>query len=872
MRRGRVAQPVDNSVWRATRLFVDGRLKDPDILAWAAKLGPDALAQRRAIRDAVFSRSQDLAEPYVSAWRCVLEAWRDGVVEDPDMTILEINEAIGRGSDPRLYLSSIVGLASPRLKVTARGPLEQRRRRGPPKIVQHLLSVRMEADHHVKLEDVGLADCGNATVWDELLDRTEGAFFAALHFSDRLGLHWATNWVARVYPAGEPGDDPDEFRSGFVPIVRLYSAALARLIATDPGRATQRLEALATRQWPLTRRIWAAAARNAAVVNANAVSAWLKSQTDDDLWDVHVFPEFAELRAARFAEVPPEERDLFERRVRRGPPANTYRRGVPKARRKSLVEQASVSELQRLQAGGARLAAASRAWLNTRTETVELSRAGTLYERESFLPSSSGLDIDLEDPNLIASLDERLTDKPYVEGRSALETITAQWNAIAQVLQTDTRLLRFGRVVGALASAQRDLLSVTNPTPQDLANARAQTESLLGLLAQVPSQARSNAAPGVAYWFDGALARLPDDERLAPLWLAYWPAAAEATNAEHQAESASSAFEQSSVDRLSSAALNSPAGRMMSGFFEMLPSGEAAKKAFQDPTFALMRDAILQADGEAGRQGLYRLLLQLRFLDYADSAWTEATLLEPLRREGGVPPEQWDAISRIGLLRADALSFIAIEMARRVSDERLPEDVRSRLAERLVLPVAIELREGRPPPMSLPEIEQMLRLGGDQVRAAAAHALVRLVEDSEDSAGTYRLGVAPILANGWPKDRAARSSAVSDALAPLPAAAGPALPEAVTAIADLLVPFDVWSLWEYRLYKEREVGGARELRAPCDLAQAKAVLTLLDRTIGDEEGSVVPRDLDLALTTIVEHWKGAPKDRAFGRLTALARR
>ena len=119
MRRRRPPRPVDDEIWRATRLFIDGRLRDQSILAWAAGLRPQAAAERRAVRDAVFARSDELVEPYITAWRCVVESWRDGTADDPDMTVHEIREAIGRGTDPRLYLDAIVRLAVPRLKVQA---------------------------------------------------------------------------------------------------------------------------------------------------------------------------------------------------------------------------------------------------------------------------------------------------------------------------------------------------------------------------------------------------------------------------------------------------------------------------------------------------------------------------------------------------------------------------------------------------------------------------------------------------------------------------------------------------------------------------------------------------------------------------------
>jgi hypothetical protein len=310
---------------------------------------------------------------------------------------------------------------------------------------------------------------------------------------------------------------------------------------------------------------------------------------------------------------------------------------------------------------------------------------------------------------------------------------------------------------------------------------------------------------------------------------------------------------------------------MMSAYFRLFPQGDRARTAFENPSLAQARDLIVETPGEGGRQGLYRLLLNVRFLNHIDPAWTQAKLLGPLAAQDGVAPELWDAIARIGLLAPDALALISAEMVRRILDGRLSPDVRSRLAERLILPVAIALRDGADPPVSLVEAEQVLRLGGSQVRTACARALTRFVADADTAEDTFTTGVLPILAGGWPRDRSVQSSEVANAFAALPAAADTAFSEAVAALGDYLMPFDAWSLWEYRLYV-REDGGSRQLKFPRTQAEAKSMLILLDRTIGEEEGAVIPHDLDLALTAIKARWSGAVKDRRFARLAALARR
>jgi hypothetical protein len=857
-------------------LFIDGRLQDQAVLVWAASLGPAADAQRRAVRDAVFSRSEALPELYITAWRCIMEAWRDGTAEDPDMSVFEIKEAIQRGIDPRIFVGSIVDLAAPRLKIGPRSPFRERVR-GKPRTVADLLSLDFEPDHHVRLAEIGLSDCKDPRVWEELLDRAEGTLFSRLHQADRLGLTWSANWITRVYPVDSDGEigtdgddkDPDRYRGGLVPITRLVSAALSRLAAIDPIAATKRVDGLALKAWPIARRLWAAAALDPAVVPTERLDTWSLSVSQEELWNVHAYPEFAELRSRRHGDLAADVRDQLERRIRRGPPARLFHRDLSRARRDERQIGDAYAELRRLQKAGAVLTPRSIAWLADHADLEAMWGGDDLYRTgDSYAPSRSRLDLDLTSATAFAEIEAALTDNPYTDGRETLDAIGANWKAVFDWMRAEPALLSRGRIVGALAFAIRDRIGVEEGGAGRVET--AQVSDFIDLLGGVPASARKAAARGVASLFEAALGRLPDDARMPSLWLEWWPYAADATVAETKTAD-EGPYDEAPTERLASHSLNTAAGRMMSAYFGLFPKGEAAQRAFDDPFLARARDLIVETPGEGGRQGLYRLLLHVRFLNHIDPDWTQAKLLEPLAAQDGVVPELWDAIARIDLLAPDALALISPEMVRRILDYRLPSDVRSRLAERLILPVAIALRDGAAPPVSLVQTEQFLRRGGPLVRKVCARALTSFVANAEEPEKTFTSGVLPILENGWPRDRSVQSHEVADAFAALPAAADTAFSEAVAALGDYLMPFDVWSLWEYRLYV-REDGGDRELKFPRTQAEARSMLTLLDRTIGEEDGAVIPHDLDVALTALAAHWLGAVKDRRFARLAALARR
>jgi hypothetical protein len=134
----------------------------------------------------------------------------------------------------------------------------------------------------------------------------------------------------------------------------------------------------------------------------------------------------------------------------------------------------------------------------------------------------------------------------------------------------------------------------------------------------------------------------------------------------------------------------------------------------------------------------------------------------------------------------------------------------------------------------------------------------------------FRLAVAPFLQNVWPQERSLATRGVSAAFAELPASAGAAFSEAVSAIERFLVPFDCWSMSDFGL--RGDVDGAPRLASINTPEMAAAFLHLLDLSIGTAEGSVIPMDLPEALDQIRLAGGRLVQDSAFRRLETIARR
>lgn len=174
----------------------------------------------------------------------------------------------------------------------------------------------------------------------------------------------------------------------------------------------------------------------------------------------------------------------------------------------------------------------------------------------------------------------------------------------------------------------------------------------------------------------------------------------------------------------------------------------------------------------------------------------------------------------------------------------------------------------------------MLRTLDDEIRASAASAIQQFVRelsanrskevDTTSAAELFRSAAAPFIEQVWPQERSLATQGVSAAFAVLPSTSEEAFSEAVDAVERFLVPFKCWSLLDYGLYGE--VGEVRRLAIIDSEEKAKALLRLLDLTIGNSEAAVIPYDLTEALDQIRSVSAELAKDPVYRRLFTAARR
>ena len=735
----------------------------------------------------------------------------------------------------------------------------------------------------------------------------DSAVVHGLDIARRIGWNgerqlWQLGQPYRVYyvPTAERADgeqEPDAFHQGIAPSVKLLHAVVSRLVEIDISGAVEFV-----RRWKLTNspvhlRLWAALSRDSQVTPANEVGAFLLLLDDRRFWNLHDYPEIAEVRARRFSELDPHQQAALTARIRKRPPRNQWPREADAERRENARLYWAVRELRRIEIAGAPLPERDQAWLHARIpqfpDLVQMARLD-----EGFLGSPQARSIP---PNPDSRYDMLAGEERLTALEAALSSARRGWDDDPAGRAADwirqpgnpARVLvdlesvpdggvafvrvwdRFGRAHSPETgqgeeAAQRDL--------------PAESVRVLSLLDKLPEATIRQAIDGISHWLSAWEKQVVVVPEGLNVWLKLWPIAVEVTNAQQSVGEeihldtvmqSSDDYEPRDLD-----ALNTPAGKLVGVFLAACPKLLGNDRPFDvDGAPRRMRDTIIAATGRSGLIALHRMIEALPYFLHADPNWTQEHLITPLIADNAEAIALWHAIARRTHF-SDVLKIIGGPMAERATDRRLGRETRRSLVFSLIIECLHAFRGQREPAVPYARIQQMIRSLDDEVRAYGAEAVQRFVRDVSASREggpappspeqLFRAAAAPFLQLVWPQERSLATPGVSRALADLPATAQEAFAEAVDAIERFLVPFECWSIIDYGLYGEED--GMPKLSSIDNHVKAAAFLRLLDLTIGTAEGSVIPYDLADALDQVRRVAPHLAENQVFRRLATAARR
>jgi len=406
---------------------------------------------------------------------------------------------------------------------------------------------------------------------------------------------------------------------------------------------------------------------------------------------------------------------------------------------------------------------------------------------------------------------------------------------------------------------------------------RREARAVLALIEGLPDEIVRYAIEGIADWIRKWRYIMVGLRSWSRPWLRVWPVAVDSTNSHYGPEDIGnlSVLVRGSEDE-DLDAYNTPAADLVGVFLQACGRATNASRPFRSGTnLRRARDAIQSCDGQSLLIARHRLIEQLPYFLQADERWAKRHLIAPLRVDEPGQAALWRAVSRRPL-RSRVLEVIGHEIVTQVTNANLGTRIRNGLVFSVVAECLNALRVARRPAIPYTEVQQMLRLVDDDVRAHAAETVVRfVVEASGDSASSsadaFTSAAIPFLDKVWPQDRNLATPGVSRAFAEVPLRAGDLFVEAVTAIRHLLVPFDCYSIMEYGFGRD-DTSGALTLEAINTEGKAEALLDLLIRTVPTHESATVPLELSEALARIRAVKPAMAELPEFRRLEALSRR
>ncbi|MBT9499800.1 MAG: hypothetical protein IV092_01045 [Burkholderiaceae bacterium] len=901
---------TDERILRTTVAFVDGRLNEFQVIDWAARLRPDELAKRTAILRSLDRSGNLLQEPWKSAWRFIEEYWA-GNIDDrsQSMAVFDAAARLKSGERTGSLVDALVSLVKPGVKVRSihANAFATRKPRLRAKSVHDLLSLSLTSGGVLDPEEIGINEINEVRFLLELANALDAAVLrgvAAVHRMFGELKTWRLGEIRRVYflpaasrPEGE--HEPDEFHHGIAPAVKLLYAVVRRMCTISSEASLPILRRWRESSMQIHVRMWAAIARDPLAVSNSEVAEFIVSANDDDYWDLHRFPELAELRATRFASLSPHDQERTIRRIRLGPPRSQWPSKADRIRIDEARCLATLTELRRIELGGGVLPAEESTWLVNEVNRFEslqqMSRVddgflGTPKAQWVTPRPDAKFDL-LEGQARLSALETALTtsqanwtDDP---SQRAADWIRAPGNSalLIQDFESAPNIgAEFPHVWDRFGWAHA-LLDAGQMSSEGLSAQNQVTEpkAVLKLLERLPDGTVSKAIDGISHWLSMLGARVASMPLSKAVWLRLWPLAVKATNAQEVSDDTRSlsvvAEVQGDDEPHDLDTLNTAAGKFVGMFLRMCPNVKNGDAPFDDAGLRAIRDAAMVAEGRTSLIVRHRLIEQLPYFLQADRAWATEYLVRPLVADTPQSVILWRAVGRRTRFK-DVLMSIGDEMARRAVDTRLGRRTRQSLVFSLVAEALHSLLEGRLPVVPFHSLQQTFRALDDEVRVSAAGAVQQFVQEmagrqldgEPDSSpeGVFQRAAKPFLETVWPQERSLTTPGVAQAFAHLPSACGQAFAEAVSTVERFLVPFVSWSLNDYGFYGEDEHGP--KLARIDDADKAAAFLRLLDATIAPIDGGVIPMDLSLALDQIQTVAPRLVDEQAYRRLATVARR
>ena len=841
--------------------WIVGRAEEPDMLraCVANQPGPPS------VYDRVLWRARH-GEPAVGpeiarGWQLLASASRQSHHGSYAQGWYEAVERIRAGTIDHGVRVAVVDAILPRLKIARPFVWPSQTTAGEPYSLSSIMRVDFEAEGQPSASEVLQAfsnDPAETLGMLRIADRAlEGALEEAADAGHLDGLDHASQNVRSFSILAPPG-----LEIGFASLTLVVAGFWARLATTDVPAARSVASAWAASSFALRKRLHLHALSRKGVFTGEVVGTTLSGLTDRDFWMGECDQEVAGLLAARWSDLGNEPRGRLEERMSLGIPESLFRRGTgtdDEDADRAVRDWLIFRRIEPIRRAGGVLSPHTSGLL---AEIVERSPEGTLTLPDADDPNPRGIFIGSRgDPEQFRTVPE---DALVEAALKAAERDPFGQGEVWQLLcESDPmraiRAIRAASLAGPrLTAAVVALLS----TASDIDSAEFH-DGVSRLLIAIPSsEIGTSLAANAAQWIwrraDKAGAGVIMPAEMLAVWDRIATTLLDADNAP----------EDHGVEATLDGAINSPSGLLARALQAWIGRSKWPVDQGFGPDMGTRLDRLATASGPAGRNARLILVRDLAFLHYVDPDWTMRTLVPRLSWTDPEASSLWLASAGSQIGRAalfNALKPAFLEACLRAGSHRQRSDA---LATELIQVARWKLDpKAAGYDLTWMEARSTLSRAPVAMRQSASMVLLRLAANDKDSiadrAQRWRECVGPLVERIWPLDAAARDERSSSNLALMTLECAEAFPEAVDAIIDFVVPFEL-----VRIYDWPSPSGSHRTTV---FRHARAFLRLLDRALGPHPARL-PTDISSTMNRLVSENPGLEGEPAYQRLEALRRR